>query len=498
MTVSEGEKIPTGIPGLNDVLGGGLPRKGIYLVQGNPGVGKTTLGLQFLLEGQALGEQGLYVALTETRREVELIARSHGWSLDDLPIWEITPAFKRIRREDEQTMFHPAEVELDETTRPIFEEIDRVKPARVVIDSLSEIRLLSREPLRYRRQLLLLKQFFLERECTVLLIDSQGFAGRDSGGILETLIGGLIVLEKTTPAYGTTRRRLMVDKLLGVSFREGYHDYQIKRGGLVVYPRLVAAEHPKAFSREQVSSAVPELDDLLGGGLERGTSTLILGAAGTGKSSLASQYAVAAARRGEKSVLFTFEESVGTWMARASALWPDAESHLRSGTIRVVHVDPAELSPGELSSCIREAVEKQQVQMVVIDSLNGYLQSVPEESFLILHLHELLTYLGQKGVTTILNMAQYGLLGPTMDVPVDVSYLSDCVLLLRFFEAAGEVRQSISAVKKRSGRHERTIREFQLDTHGIRVGGPLKESYGVLTGMPSYRGGEGPLLPSRE
>ena len=498
MRFTDGEKISTGIPGLNDVLGGGLPRNGIYLVQGNPGVGKTTLGLKFLLEGQALGEKGLYVALTETRREVESVARSHGWSLDELALWELTATSRRVGRQEEQTLFHPAEVELDETTRPILEEIDRLKPDRVVIDSLSEIRLLSREPLRYRRQLLMLKQFFLERHCTVLLIDTYGLAGNDSGGILETLIGGLIILEKSTPSYGTTRRRMVVDKLRGVSFREGYHDYQIKTGGIVVYPRLVAAEHPEAFSREPVSSNIAELDALLGGGLERGTSTLFLGAAGTGKSSLASQYAVAAATRGEKAVLFTFEETVGTWMARARAFGLAVEPHLRSGMLQLVHVDPAELSPGELSSSIREAVEQRQVQMVVIDSLNGYLQSVPEESFLVLHLHELLTYLSQKGVTTIMNMAQHGLLGPAMVAPVDISYLADSVLLLRYFEAAGQVRQAISAVKKRSGTHERTIREFQLDHHGIRVGAPLKDFHGVLTGVPSYRGGEGPLLPPRE
>lgn len=482
---------------MDDVLGGGLPRNGIYLAQGNPGVGKTTLGLKFLLEGEARGEKGLYVALTETRHEVELVARSHRWEIDRLAIWELTAAAERGRREEEQTMFHPAEVELDETVRPIFEEVDRLKPVRVVIDSLSEIRLLSREPLRYRRQLLALKQFFLERDCTVLLIDTLGLHGNDSAGILETLIGGLIVLEKFTPAYGTTRRRMVVDKLRGVAFREGYHDYQIKTGGIEVYPRLVASERAVQTHRQPASSAVPELDALLAGGLDRGTSTLLLGAAGTGKSSLATQYVLAAAGRNEPSIVFQFEETIGTWMTRTSALGFEVQPFLDSGMIRLVQVDPAEMSPGALSTRVREAVEHDGAQLVVVDSLNGYLQSVPEESFLLLHLHELLTYLSQKGVTTIMNMAQHGLLGQSMVAPVDLSYLADTVVMLRYFEASGEVRQAISVVKKRSGRHERTIREFRLDRGGVRVGAPLTEFHGVLTGVPTYRGTPEPLLENR-
>lgn len=498
MKRADGEKVSTGTAGLDDVLGGGLPRNGIYLVQGNPGVGKTTLALKYLLDGQAKGEKGLYIALTETGREVLSVARSHGWDVGDLAIWELPAATRRGRPEEEQTLFHPAEVELEETTRPIFEEVERQKPLRVVLDSLSEIRLLSREALRYRRQLLALKQFFLDRRCTVLMIDTVGMGGNDSAGILETLIGGVILLEKSTPAYGTTRRRLVVDKLRGVPFREGYHDYQIKTGGVVVHPRLVAAEHPAHFSAEPIPSGVRSLDDLFGGGLDRGTSTLFLGAAGTGKSALATQYALASAERGEKSVIYIFEETIGTWLVRATALGFEVKPHIDAGRIRVVRVDPAELSPGELSSSVREAIENDGVQMVVIDSLNGYLRSVPEESFLLLHLHELLTFLSQKGVTTIMNMAQHGLLGPSMVTPIDVSYLADAVLLLRYFEAVGEVRQAISVVKKRSGRHERSIREFRLDHGGIRVGEPLKEFRGVLSGVPVYRGSEEPLLDQRK
>lgn len=486
------DRVPTGILGLDHVLRGGLPSNGVFLVQGKPGAGKTTLALQYLLEGLRRGETVLYAAVTETRREVEQVARSHGWSLDGLPIWELSEAATRGRGEDEQTLFHPAEVELDEITRPLLAEIDRVSPSRVVIDSLSEIRLLSREPLRYRRQLLALKDHFLARQCTVLLVDTPTI---DAAGILETLIGGLILLEKATPAYGTTRRRLAVDKMRGVHFIEGYHDFQIRTGGIHVYPRLVAAEHPDTLQRAPISSGISELDSLLGGGLDRGTSTLLLGAAGTGKSSLATQYAIAAAERGERAVIYTFEETLGTWLARSLGLGFDVKGHLQSGRIHVIHVDPAELSAGEFAANVKRAVEDESAQLIVIDSLNGYLQSVPEESFLLLHLHELLTYLSQQGATTIMNIAQHGLLGPVLEGPLDVSYLADSVLLLRYFEANGEVRQAISVVKKRSGRHERTIREFKLDFGGVRVGAPLREFQGVLTGVPAYAGAKERLIP---
>ncbi|HET6149428.1 MAG TPA: ATPase domain-containing protein [Polyangia bacterium] len=488
------DRVRTGAPGLDEVLGGGLPRNGIYLVQGSPGVGKTTLALQFLLEGSRTGDKSLYLALTETRGEVQLVADSHGWSLEGLEICELDGRDDQGRREHDQTMFNPAEVELEQTVKPIMEAIRRTRPDRVVIDSLSEIRLLSREPLRYRRQLLSLKDLFLEQECTVLLIDTPAVVGQDSAGILETLIGGLILLEKTTPSYGTTRRRLVVDKLRGVRFSEGYHDMRIKSGGMVVYPRLVAADHPGTASREAVSSDIPELDALFDGGLERGTSTLIMGAAGTGKSSLATQFVMAAARRQERSVVYTFEETFGTWLTRTTGLGFDVKPHLDAGRVRLVHVDPAELAPGELASSVRDAVEHGNARMIVIDSLNGYLQSVPEESFLVLHLHELLTYLAQNGITTIMNIAQHGLLGPAMAAPIDVSYLADSVLFLRYFEAFGEVRQAISIVKKRSGRHEHAIREFQLDQGGVRVGKPLRDFHGVLTGVPTYVGGAERLI----
>jgi circadian clock protein KaiC len=481
----------TGTPGLDDVLGGGLPLNALYLVHGCPGVGKTTLAMQFLLEGVRRGEQVLYVALTESRDEVISAARTHGWSLDGVSIFELGGADMQARKGGNQTMFHPAELELEQTVRPILAEAQRLRPARLVIDSLSEVRLLAQDALRYRRQLLALKEALLGLGCTVLLIDTVTPNGND---ILETIVAGAISLEKRSPVYGATRRRLSVDKLRGVKYREGHHDYKIDTGGLVVFPRLVAAEHPGRFTREPVPSGVTALDALLGGGIERGTNTLIIGSAGTGKSSLATQYAVAAAARGEHTAVYLFEETLGTWTARAASLGLAVEAHMRAGRIRVTQIDPAELSPGELAADVRTAVEQHGTRMVIIDSLNGYLQSVPEESFLLLYLHELLTYLAHQGVTTMLLMAQSGLVGPVMVAPVEVSYLADAVILLRYFEADGAVRQAISVVKKRSGGHERTIREFRLDVGGVRVGEPLREFHGVLTGVPTYRGNGAPLM----
>ncbi len=484
-------RVVTGIEGLDEVLGGGLPKDGMYLLQGNPGVGKTTFSLQFLLEGARQGESGLYVSFSETRAELVSVGRSHGWDLERLSLYELSASTDNGRREAGQTMFHPSEVELEETTRPLFEEIDRVKPARLVIDSISELRLLSRDPLRYRRQLLTLKQFFLERRCTVVLVDDK-VAMRDDD-VVQTVVHGIISLEKTTPIYGAARRRLSVEKLRGVRFRDGFHDYRIKTGGIVVYPRLVASDHAQEIAGDQLSSGVEALDKLLSGGLDRGTSTLLMGAAGTGKSSLAGQYALAAAARGEKAVIYAYEESLTTWLARVRSFGIDAQKFVDSGHLKIIQVDPAELSPGELASDAVELVEKQGVRTVVIDSLNGYLQSVPGENFLLLHMHELLKFLGQKGVSTIMVIAQNGLLGPAMQAPVDVSYLADTVLLLRYFESAGAVRQVISVVKKRSGKHERTLRELSIGPGGISIGRPLTDFHGVLTGVPTFRGSDGDL-----
>jgi circadian clock protein KaiC len=482
----------TGIPGLDHILGGGWPRNRLFLVEGDPGTGKTTLALQFLLEGARRGEPGLYITLSETAEELRAVAASHGWSLDGLALHELAVPEDSLDPDTQYTLFHPSEVELGETTKLVLAEVDRVQPQRVVFDSLSEMRLLARDPLRYRRQILALKQYFVGRQCTVLLLDDRTSGGGDKQ--LHSLVHGVATLEQLTPVYGAGRRRLRVSKLRGVRFQDGYHDFGIVRGGLVVCPRLVAAEHRTPFAREAVSSGVPDLDALLGGGLDRGTSTLVLGAAGVGKSSLVLQFVLAAAGRDEHAALYTFDEGTGTLFARAAGLGLDLHGHADAGRVHVQQIDPAEMSPGEFAHLVRKAVEDGQTRMVVLDSLNGYLNAMPEDRFLAAHLHELLTYLGQRGVVTLLIVAQHGLVGGGMETPVDVSYLADTVILLRYFETAGAVRQAISVLKKRSGGHERTIREFRVGPRGVQVGAPLKEFHGVLTGVPTYRGPTPPPL----
>ena len=472
----------TGIAGLDDVLRGGLTAERVYLVEGVPGSGKTTLALQFLLEGARRGERVLYVTLSETRVELEGIARSHGWSLEGLDIRELVPSEASLRPDDQYTMFHPSEVELSETTKAILADVDRLKPRRVAFDSLSEMRLLAGNPLRYRRQLLALKQFFAGRNCTVVLLDDMTSTNHDLQ--VQSVVHGVIRLEQLNPEYGAERRRLVVLKFRGVSMRGGYHDYVIKKGGLVVFPRLVARDHHGEPPGDVLTSGVPAVDDLLGGGLDRGTSTLIVGAAGTGKSSLATQFAVQAAGRGEHAAMFIFDESLATLRRRAQGLGVPLDKHLHEGSVTVQQVDPAELSPGEFAHRIMHCVDHHRARVVVIDSLNGYLSAMPEERFLIVQLHEMLAYLGQAGVATILVSAHQGLIGSAMQAPVDASYLADSVILMRYFEARGEVRQAISVMKKRGGRHERTVREFRLSSDGVYVGEPLREFRGVLTGVP--------------
>jgi circadian clock protein KaiC len=492
LETSSPPRAATGIPGLDHILGGGWPRNRLFLVEGDPGTGKTTLALQFLLEGTRQGEPGLYITLSETAEELRAVAASHGWSLDGLALHELAVPEDSLDPDAQYTLFHPSEVELGETTKLVLAEVERVQPQRVVFDSLSEMRLLARDPLRYRRQILALKQFFVGRQCTVLLLDDRTSGGGDKQ--LHSLVHGVAALEQQTPVYGPGRRRLRVSKLRGVRFQDGYHDFSIVRGGLVICPRLVAAEHRAPFVREAVSGGVPDLDALLGGGLDRGTSTLVLGAAGVGKSSLALQFALAAAGRDERAALYTFDEGAGTLFARAAGLGLDLRAQADAGRVHVRQIDPAEMSPGEFAHLVRKAVEDRQVRLVVLDSLNGYLNAMPEDRFLAAHLHELLTYLGQRGVVTLLIVAQHGLVGSGMETPVDVSYLADTVILLRYFEAAGAVRQAISVLKKRSGGHERTIREFRLGPRGVQVGAPLKEFHGVLTGVPTYLGPTPPLL----
>jgi circadian clock protein KaiC len=491
---THGDQISMGIAGLDDVLSGGLDPGCLYLIEGEPGTGKTTLALQFLLEGTRKGEKGLYVTLSESERELRLVATRHGWSLDDISIFELVPPEATLDPDQELTLFHPSELELSETTKLVFERVNEIVPARVVFDSLSEMRLLAQNSLRYRRQILALKHFFARRRSTVLLLDD--FSGEEGDVQLHSISHGVITLHQLALDYGAERRRLRVKKMRGRDFRGGYHDFIIETGGLSVFPRLVAAEHHTDFIGESTPSGVEELDTLLGGGLERGTSALLVGGAGVGKSSIAVTYAVGAANRSERVAIFAFDEGLGSLFARAAGLGVPLRDYMDRGLITIKQIDPAELSPGEFTEVIRDAVEKDKARVLVIDSLNGYLNAMPDERFLVLQLHELLSYLNQLGVLTIMVLAQHGLVG-RMQTPLDLSYLSDTVIMLRYFEAAGEVRRAISVVKKRSGPHENTIREFKLTSDGLKVGPPLKQFSGVLTGTPTYVGDARPLIPEK-
>jgi circadian clock protein KaiC len=480
------ELFATGIAGLDDILGGGLSRNHLYLIEGDPGTGKTTIALQFLLEGARLGQKGLYITLSESKIELLEIAESHGWSLGSISIFEMTPDEKDLKPEAQYTVFNPSEIELADTTATLLAEVERLQPTRVVFDSLSELRLLARDSLRYRRQILGLKRYFSGRNCTVLLLDDRTAEGHDLQ--LQSIAHGVILMESVEREYGIKRRRVEVKKLRGAQFREGFHDYTIKRGGLEVYPRLVASEHNLGFSPIQVKSGIQELDNLLGGGLDSGTSTLLLGPAGCGKSTIAVRYAVSVAEQGGCAAVFAFDETLATLVTRGKGLGLDIKKHVDSGKLFLRQVDAAELSPGQFVHEIRGLIEKQEVKLAIVDSLNGFLNAMPGEKFLAMQLHELLGYLAQKGITTLMTLAQHGFVGTNIDTPVDVSYLADTVLLFRYFEAAGEVKQALSVIKKRSGEHERTIRELVMKNGAIRVGNVLTEFEGVLTGVPKYRG----------
>jgi len=472
----------TGIAGLDDILGGGLPRRRLYLVEGDPGAGKTTLSLQFLRDGAKMGEKCLYVTLSETREELAAGAHSHGWTLDGIDVVEMVADEAELDSEAQVTMYSQSEVELATMIEKILEGVAKVNPQRVVFDSLSELRLLAQSSLRYRRQILALKSFFAGRQCTVVLLDDHTSEGSDLQ--LQSIAHGVISLEQNAPLYGAARRRLRVVKLRGSDFRGGFHDFSIRQGGLLVYPRLVAAEHGKSFTRGPIKSGIQELDNLLGGGPDRGTSTLIMGPAGTGKSTIAIQYAVAAAQRGDHASIFAFDESLETLEARMNALGIKFTEGRNAAQISLRQVDPAELSPGEFVHLVRESVERDHANIIVIDSLNGYLLAMPDEHYLVNQLHELLTYLGRRGVTTIMVAAQHGLLGSNMVAPVDTSYLADMVVLLRFFEYAGKVKKAVSVLKKRSGPHEETIRELRFSNEGIALSEPLQQFRGILTGVP--------------
>lgn len=472
----------TGLEGLDDILRGGLPRNRIFLLLGEPGSGKTTLALQFLLEGRKLGESGLYITLSETTDELKEVAVSHDWDLASINVFELSALQTELKDCGETTFFSPSEVELNRTIKVLLDQVEKHKPVRVVFDSLSEMRLMAETPLRYRRQILQLKQFFAGKNCTVLLLDDCA-GSKDSDEQVESLAHGVMTLSKTSPSYGIVRRQLRVDKMRGVKFREGNHDIIMQTGGMVVFPRLVAAEHHSNFARERISSGIEGLDSLLGGGLDRGTSTVLLGPAGTGKSTFAATFACQAALRGEKVLFFVFDETRGTLIARSTDMGLKFAEQVRAGKICVQQIDPAEISPGELVFNIRQGVAHDDVRMVIIDSLNGYVHAMPDERHLQLQLHEMLAYLNQQGVTSILILTQQGLVG-TMQTPIDLTYLADTVVLFRYFEVSGVVRQAVSVVKKRSGFHERSIREYSFETGKIMVGDPLTGFRGILSGTP--------------
>ena len=476
-------RLATGIEGLDDILEGGFPANRIYLVEGEPGTGKTTLALQFLMEGALRDEAGLYITLSETKEELHAVARSHGWNLDGFDIHEVVPPAESLKPETQYTIFHPAEIELGETTSAILKQFERIQPKRVVIDSLSEMRLLAREPLRFRRQVLALKQYLAGNRSTVLLLDDK-VGGRDLE--IHSIVHGVVSLDHLAVEYGAERRRLRVTKLRASKFRGGYHDFTIVTGGLRVFPRLVAAEHRSGFAAGSATSNIEALDRLLGGGLDRGTSTLMIGPAGCGKSTLAAQFAAAGAGRGERTSAFIFDELRETFIGRAAGVGTDMNKFVKKGLIKIQQVDPAELSPGEFAAAVRQAVNDDGARIIIIDSLNGYLNAMPEERFLSVQMHELLTYLNQQGVVTILVMAQHGFLGGSVITPVDVSYLADTVLMLRYFEAHGAIHRALLVIKKRTGRHEHTIRELDISSAGLRVGEPLSAFRGVLTGVPLF------------
>ena len=481
----------TGIQGLDEILGGGLPTSHLYLIDGEPGTGKTTLALQFLLEGAAKGERGLYVTLSESREELEGVAKSHGWSLEGVEIFELSKQGLG-QAEDNYTIFHPAEVELQGTVDAVLKRVEEVQPSRIAVDSLSEMRLLAREPLRFRRQILGLKQFFAGRECTILLLDDKTSPEGDLQ--LHSLAHGVVVLEHVALEYGSERRRLQVTKVRGVQFRGGFHDFRIERGGIRVFPRILHDKPRTEQTDKQISSGSESLDKMLGGGVGCGSSMLITGAAGTGKSVLCAQFARAALSRGEKVLFYLFDERLSTFTMRTDALEMSTTEERESGQLVVAQVEPTELSPGEFASQVVRAVEERDVKLVIIDSINGYLQSMPQERLLAVQIHELLSFLSNNGVTCLMTLVQHGIFGNPVDEAVDVSYLADTVLLLRYFEVHGEVRQAVSVVKKRGGDHERTIRECKVTKGGLKVGEPLHEFQGVLTGVPRYTGNNTPLL----
>jgi circadian clock protein KaiC len=490
------KKAGSGIAGLDEILAGGFSEGNVFLVEGEPGAGKTTVALQFLMQGAAKKEPGLYVTLSETERELRQGAASHGWTLDaEISVFELLPPENLLDENQQQSLLYSSDLELGETTKQIFDAVERIKPKRVVIDSLSEIRLLAQSSLRYRRQILALKHYFTRQGATVLLLDDLTSEATDK--TVHSVAHGVIRLEELAPDYGAERRRLRVLKYRGQKYRGGYHDFTISTGGVNVFPRLVAAEHRATFKRTQLSTGLKEFDKLLGGGIDSGSSTLILGPAGTGKSLISITFAMAAIARGEKAALFVFDEELGLLFDRMKGLGIDLEGMRESGQLLIVQVDAAELSPGEFAHRVCRTIDTRGIKTVVIDSLNGYQAAMPEENSLILHIHELLQFLNRHGATTFMTVAQHGLVGD-MQAPVDVTYLADTVILLRYFEALGKVRRAVSIIKKRSGAHESTIREYRISNDGLSLGAPLENFQGVLRGVPTFSGERSTLMERTE
>jgi circadian clock protein KaiC len=473
--------LSSGINGLDDILRGGFTRDRLYLIEGSPGSGKTTLALQFLMEGARRGEPVLYITLSETAIELRAVAAAHGWSLDNIRLHEVLPSENILNPDEQYSIFHPSDVEMGATTKEILAVVEEVRPVRVVLDSLSELQLLASNALVYRRQVLAFKQFFASRSCTTLFLDDR--TASDGDLQVRSIAHGVVSLERMATDYGGMRRRLEVVKYRGIAFREGLHDYRIRHGGIVVYPRLVAAESREMVERNQFASGLPELDSLLGGGIEEGSSTLIAGPPGSGKSTLGAQFVAACLKRERPAAMFLFEESASNLLNRADSVGIDLRSHLDTDRLSLRQIDPAQLTPGEFVHAVCAAADAG-ARVVVIDSLNGFLQAMPNEKLLATHMHELLTYLGQRGVVTLLVGVQQGMLGSNMSTMMDASYLADNVVLLRYFEAFGEVRQAISVVKKRGSRHERTIRQMSITSAGIQIGPVLRQFQGILTGVP--------------
>lgn len=480
------KRLKTGIKGLDTILSGGFPENRLYLMQGEPGTGKTTLAFQFLLEGVKQGETCLYISFSESREELQNVADSHGWDISKLDMLELGSIEDQLKPESQNTVFYPSEVEMNQTTSVLYSEVERIKPTRIVFDSISEMRMLAESSLRYRRQMLALKQFFAKLHCTVLLLDDLTTSPKDLQ--VQSIVHGVMNLQKLHPEFGNERRRLNIVKLRGIEYLGGFHDYIIKKGGIEIFPRMTASDHDAKIVHKSFSSGIPEMDKLLGGGLAAGTSTLFLGPAGTGKSTLSLQYAYAAAERGEKAIIFAFEENLSTLLMRSESIGMNVQKHLDSGMMEVMKIDPAQLSPGEFADRIKSAVLEHGFKVVSIDSLNGYLHAMPEEQFLTLQLHELLAFLSGQGVATLLVLAQQGMMGHMMNTPIDLTYLADTVVITRYFEISGMVRKAVSVIKQRSGLHESTIREFTMSKDGIAVGKPLTQFKGVLTGVPTFMG----------